>query len=74
MNKLKLYMLTLYASAAINLGGLGYITYNHIKDKEISDKAMKMLGSGLEASLTFSMIGAQGVGRESQKKLREKLK
>ncbi len=65
-------MLALYASATINLGGLGYITYNHIKDKEISDKAMKMLEGGLEASLIFSMIGAQGVGKESQKRLREK--
>ena len=72
MNKLKLYMLTLYTAAVIQLGGLGYIAHNHIKDKEISDKAMKMLGRGLEASLTFSMIGACGVGAESQKKLREK--
>ncbi len=74
MNKLKLYALTLYASAIVNLGASGYITYNHITDKEISDKAMKMLGGGLEASLAFLMIGAQGVGKESQRKLREKIK
>jgi len=74
MNKLKLYTLALCASAAINLGEAGYTTYNHIKDKKISDKTMKMLGRDLEASFIFSMIGAQGVGKESQKRLREKIK
>jgi hypothetical protein len=71
MNKIKNYIIALYASGVVGLADVGYVTYNVIKDKTITEKTVNIMGVGLGAYIFLWGTGTIGFALDNKSKIKQ---